>query len=778
MSRRLNKRQQRELEELQALGGSPGLDQDAAESEEEPVARPQKAAAGFAALMGTEDDNENESEDDEPKAKAKKSKKKKKKAGTPVVESPKPASTPPPKSTPTPTAKSEKKALKRAKQKEKKAADDELEQALKELAIKYPPSQKISQKTAGGQGFSDLISVSPQHLDPDAEMRKFFGSKVVQANRAGSSSGASAQARRKAATVRSVLTRPQPTWWAAKAREGLSIRPLTDEEVQAKLKGQEWEPVHDDKWWTVEYSKRYKALTKVFMRTVASGEHAQAVDFVDRALFTYERAFVGAFNFTVGANRLDFDRVENRPFFLAIHRQVADLNRRGCVRTALEFGKLLYSLDPWGDPHGSLLHLDYLAIKAGMHQWVIDLCDIFTARREETSKSKADARIDPSLLPGFSYARALALRIAEESGQKGRTSSTEALKSAMQDFPSVLPLLVDKLDATLPVAIRSHPDFKIETNADPLSTPVAALHLLSHLYVQRSNTLWKEHTDWLTTTATETFEKLPSRLPVTPTRQAFLDLYEHPGPRFAAYRHLIVLESDHRSLFPFIPRTVQQNSRSLSCDPLPPTTAVSSYDEAFFDGVDDLLSFRTRTRRERAMDERRLAQMIPDAAFRQQLEAFFNGNRGLQERFQGGILQFAQAVAQLPPEVLEDMMLAEAMGGGPGLMAGGLGDGGGMPGGFDELEAAGLEIADLNADGAQPLAVHLQQVERAGQEEEQEEEDFEDDEEDEEDDEEDYSPMPRAIRNLLGRLWGRTATAEDDSSDDEETELLDNNGVD
>ena len=51
-------------------------------------------------------------------------------------------------------------------------------------------------------------------------------------------------------------------------------------------------------------------------------EHAQAIDFIDRALFTYERAFIGSFTFTTGLNRLDFDRVENRPFFLAIHRQV------------------------------------------------------------------------------------------------------------------------------------------------------------------------------------------------------------------------------------------------------------------------------------------------------------------------------------------------------------------------------------------------------------------------------------------------------------------------
>jgi hypothetical protein len=46
------------------------------------------------------------------------------------------------------------------------------------------------------------------------------------------------------------------------------------------------------------------------------------MDFVERALYTYERSFIGAFNFTSGLNRLDFDHVENRPFFLAVHRQV------------------------------------------------------------------------------------------------------------------------------------------------------------------------------------------------------------------------------------------------------------------------------------------------------------------------------------------------------------------------------------------------------------------------------------------------------------------------
>lgn len=74
------------------------------------------------------------------------------------------------------------------------------------------------------------------------------------------------------------------------------------------------------------YRHREGMLNQIFVCPFSlisnSSEYSQAVDYVSRALYAYERAFLGAFSFTSGNNRLDFDRVENRPFFLAIHRQV------------------------------------------------------------------------------------------------------------------------------------------------------------------------------------------------------------------------------------------------------------------------------------------------------------------------------------------------------------------------------------------------------------------------------------------------------------------------
>jgi hypothetical protein len=292
-------------------------------------------------------------------------------------------------------------------------------------------------------------------------------------------------------------------------------------------------------------------MTKAFMETVLSGdpqgfwdllgtspwhadtvlqvsevyrhreEYAQAVDFIDRALFTYERSFIGAFNFTSGLNRLDFDRVENRPFFLALHRQITDLQRRGCVRTAFEFSRLMYSLDPWNDPHGSLLHLDYLSIKSGMHQWLLDVSDVFLERRNNRGYEE-DPRLDPTILPGWAYTRALAFRMVEDASKsKDYSKSTTALRDAARDFPSVVPLLADKLDISLSADIRAHHDFKIETEARSLKPPQGALHLLSHLDVKRSSPIWKDRSSWFEMIITETFSKLPYSLPITDRQKAF-----------------------------------------------------------------------------------------------------------------------------------------------------------------------------------------------------------------------------------------------------------------
>ena len=207
-----------------------------------------------------------------------------------------------------------------------------------------------------------------------------------------------------------------------------------------------------------------------------------------------------------------------------------------------------------------------------------------------------------------------------------------------------------------------------------LSDGHAILHLLSHLYAQRSAAFWKPSTRsaWLAKTVSKVLPSLPTSSPAPP--KSFSARFDAPSLAYSVYRHVLLNEPTCRSLFPFLPRAVL-DARHLACDPLPPTTRVSEYDAEFFRGVEDVLAARPRSRRQEA---RLLERLVPDAAFRAQLVGFWEAHPGIQQRFPGGLVQFAQWAGQMPEDVLEDLFVGiGAMeeqpheGGMPGGMPGG-----------------------------------------------------------------------------------------------------------
>ncbi|KAF9777698.1 transcriptional repressor TCF25-domain-containing protein, partial [Thelephora terrestris] len=576
-------------------------------------------------------------------------------------------------------------------------------------------------------------------VDGDLEMRKFFGSKVVL-----SSKTTRVASKRVNAAHRSTLMNPKPNWWPPQLREGLSIRQLTPNEHEDKLFRHGWSG-RQEVWWTVEYGKKYRAITMAFMQIVMSGdpegfnhllraqpyhadtllqlaevyshreEYSTASDFIDRALLTYERAFIGAFNFMGGCHRLDFDRVENRPFFLALHRQLVDLHRRGCTRTAFEFAKLLYSLDPWTDPHGSLLHLDGLALKAGMHEWILGVWEYF-----ETEQDGLEGRMIPT----------------DATGSQDHTSSVQAFVAAVSRFPSLLPLLADKTDVALSAEIISKPAFKVHVDSSSLSSQTdAAVQLLCGGGC---------HSTWLS----ECIKSLSSMISIpASTEQDRTTVLAATTTHNSIYRHVIVLEKTCRSLFSFIPKEIL-NSRQLSCDPLLPFLRVSEYDAEFFRGVEDVVGYRPRRHNARE-EERLLERLLPDGVFRRQLQDFFAAHPDFAQRFPGGIIQFAQLAAQLPEDALEDLMIAEA----DGIVA--QNPNVGMPGQL-QGEVGVLDFEPAFADQA-PI---VRGVEGDGS-----------------DDEADIEPLPvRLLRNIVNCFFGGPEISESSNSD--EGGNLDQDGVD
>jgi len=64
---------------------------------------------------------------------------------------------------------------------------DEVDRALAELKLKYGDAPEAEAEAGPSQpseprsvmAFRSLLSVDPKNLDADAELRRFFGSKVV-----------------------------------------------------------------------------------------------------------------------------------------------------------------------------------------------------------------------------------------------------------------------------------------------------------------------------------------------------------------------------------------------------------------------------------------------------------------------------------------------------------------------------------------------------------------------------------------------------------------------
>lgn len=102
---------------------------------------------------------------------------------------------------------------------------------------------------------------------------------------------------------------------------------------------------------------------------------------------------------------------------------------RACYRTALEFCKLLLSLDPDNDPLAIKLALDFYALRAREYIWLIQFIQEF-----ENIKNL-------SQLPNFAFSNAIAHYYTCE----GDFRVPDALlQDALLMFPGVLRPLLDK----------------------------------------------------------------------------------------------------------------------------------------------------------------------------------------------------------------------------------------------------------------------------------------------------------------------------------------------
>jgi hypothetical protein len=261
-----------------------------------------------------------------------------------------------------------------------------------------------------------ILKVDTKSLNADIEMRRMFGSRVVNENDGG---------RRKAAGKKSTLTTPKDNWppitktgismeYAGKGDDCLSRFKFTHSRTyrEAHFHFLDCLNTHDPQNIMAllrVYPFHLDSLIQMSEVYKHTGDVARAGDTIEQVLHQFEKAFHVLFNLSSESTRLPYLEIENRAFYLSLFRHLNFISRKGCWKTSFELSKMLLSLDAENDPMAMLLIIDYFALKApGGIEWLI--------RANDEWKNRKGLR----LLPNWMYSAALAkwLKQKEEGKEK------------------------------------------------------------------------------------------------------------------------------------------------------------------------------------------------------------------------------------------------------------------------------------------------------------------------------------------------------------------------
>lgn len=451
---------------------------------------------------------------------------------------------------------------------------DEVDAAVEEVnkllggKLVVPPTTGAAESSR--HSTRPLLTVDKRFLNANAEMKRIFGSSVVRAEQRKKVTHSSRSRR-----VQTILAVPRDTW-PKMDKPGLTMTPV--------------EYKDGCQWFAFEHSPAYQKVQCMFWDAVETfdpnsiasilnkypyhidsllqlsevcrmGEDVpMAAELIERTLYCFERCFHTLFNISQGNCRLSYSRAENRPFFIALFRHIYYTGRQGCHRTALEFSKLLLSLDPEADPLCALLVIDYFAIRAGEYRFLLELFNQWEKPR------------NLSQLPNFSFSVPLAMFHSARAGGCQETSrADELLQQALIQFPSLLLPLMDKCGVMVDAGVRNHHFYSsCDLDRDP-----TALRVLIKLYIERSHSLWKEPEviSWLEQNCRQVIVRVDSKDPLveicTERRSR-----RYVGTPANVCRHVVV--SEFEQVVAALPKEVTSKPITMY-DPLPPEDSVAGY---------------------------------------------------------------------------------------------------------------------------------------------------------------------------------------------------------
>ncbi|KAI8456011.1 transcriptional repressor TCF25-domain-containing protein [Phakopsora pachyrhizi] len=496
---------------------------------------------------------------------------------------------------------------------------DEIEAALKDIAALGSASTVSNQANSKPEGIfesGDLFLVDGKMLDAELELRRMFGSRVVSSATIALSPDLAAfhgtrtlknphhQVNIKLKAT--LLAKPQAGWIPHnKTTSGLSMRALDRSEIESA--GLSWSK---EPWFCFEHSMSFRSVQSRFISATlsldpnrfmpllsalpyhpdtllqlsdmfnGSGDPGQSIDFLNRALYSFERSFHPSFNLTKSECRLDFRLIENRGIFSTLEKRMQTLMKRGCWRAAFETCKFLLALNPYQDPYGALLWIDLLAYKAKQYQYLLNLVE--TMPKVQSRHPEGGIYIEA--YPNLYYSKALCLRALNGESKESVDSSTVALEGAILRFPGVIVPLAHKIGLDVPSTFHEVPRAMLQPSYS--ETPDNVLHLQSRIYVYRSADLWKDHRihSWLQSTIKKCHLKLLDPCdPDVILGEEICRSCGHAAEAESTYRSVFIADDRAQALKHFLPPR-SKNVVSYIFDPWPPSDG-TYYDKNYFSGL-------------------------------------------------------------------------------------------------------------------------------------------------------------------------------------------------
>jgi len=460
------------------------------------------------------------------------------------------------------------KLKKKSKKKPKRAHVEEEDVDFDDFLPESAPADEASDR--GGRApvvTKSVLNVEQKSLNPDNELKKIFGSRVVQ-------SGQKKKSRGRAYVKAAWLMNPKENWsQIRKTGLSMSLDHTKDGCVYFKFEhNKEYRQVQMNFWEAVAslnpenivaivnaHPYHIDALIQLSEIGRISDDIRMATELIERALYIMESAFHPSFNLAAGNCRLEYRQQENRALFLAIFKHLVCIGQRGCYKTALEFCKLLYTLDVDADPLAVVLMIDFYALKAQEYSWFIEFFDFYELKK------------NLSQLPNLAYAIALAHFHQAKVEPSSLRKADEYLKQALFMFPAVLIPMLEKCSI--------QPDHRVKTNQyfSPITPPShpSALDNLIQLYIGRSFHTWKDPDllPWLERNAHSCMDDMDADACVTSDYDEKRKVRYQGTPR-NVFRHIIL--SDIKDATAALPRELADSV--MSFDPLPPADSLSSYD--------------------------------------------------------------------------------------------------------------------------------------------------------------------------------------------------------